>query len=105
MKYLMAIALMLGNFTLAQANETPRDEYGCSVGEGLEATDCRLKVRLRLERKRQESREYQGQGRFSKVTDIDPLAETAQGGDRDGDVCRGDFGGENDRAVASTTAE
>ena len=41
----------------------------------------------------------------SKIDNVEPLTETAQGGDRDGDVGGGDFGGENDRAAASTAAE
>ena len=41
----------------------------------------------------------------TEITDVDPLVETAQGGDRDGDAGGGDFGGENDRAAASTAAE
>ena len=41
----------------------------------------------------------------SDITDVESLAETAQGGDRDGDVGGGDFGGESDRAAASTAAE
>ena len=41
----------------------------------------------------------------AQVTDVDPLTETAQGGDKDGDVGGGDFGGDADRAAASTAAE
>ena len=41
---------------------------------------------------------------YGEVTDIDPLAETAQGDDRGGYVGDGDFG-EGDRVAASTAAE
>ena len=43
---------------------------------------------------------------YGEVTDIDPLTETAQGGDMGDDVGDGDGGfGEGDRATASTVAE
>ena len=110
MKYLMtttlAITLVLGSFTFAQANETPVDEYGCPVGDGFAETNCRMQEQLKRERESQHNETRPPRYRnFGEVTDVDPLAETAQGGDRDGDVGGGDFGGENDRAAASTAAE
>ena len=91
MKYLATtsvIALMLGSFTLAQANESPDD---CSQREGIHRQKCESENLRKVQN--------------GKITDVDPLTETAQGGDRDGDVGGGDFGGENDRAAASTAAE
>lgn len=77
------------------------------MGVGPAGAGCRADVdRRRYEdaerRNREEMNEYRV---FGEITDVDPLAETAQGGDRDSDVGGGDFGGENDRAAASTVAE
>ena len=85
MKYTIAIALMLGSFTFAQANEGPAD---CSQREGIHRQNCESENLRKVE-----------------ITDVDPLTETAQGGDRDGDVGGGDSGNDADRAAASTSAE
>ena len=99
MKYLMAIALMLGSFTLMQPAQArsfqPDYDNDCST-RAVKYTDEQCEARQQMLREAQE---------YGEVTDIDPLAETAQGGDKDGDVGGGDFGGENDRAAASTAAE
>ena len=140
----MAIALMLGSFAFAQANETPVDEYGCPDVDSMKANHCRMKAQAdrAWEADQEPIEEYPRI--FGEITDVDPLdqqqivnatppvdcsrfegsersrcetnesidfktpedpLETAQGGDRDGDVGGGDFGGENDRAAASTAAE
>ena len=112
MKYLattFVIACMAIGFTAtsAQANETPTDEWGCPVEESFARTKCRIDEQIRREREYRESEE----GRphryrtFGEITDVDPLTETAQGGDRDGDAGGGDFGDDADRAAASTVAE
>ena len=109
MKYLMAttlaIAFMLGGFTFSQAHETPPlDEYGCPDVDSMKANHCRMKAQAdrAWEADQEPVEEYPRI--FGKVTDVDPLTETAQGGDRDGDV-GGDSGGDADRAAASTSAE
>ena len=112
MKYLtttFAIAFMAIGFaaTPAQANETPTDEWGCPMTGGFDQTQCIKEEQLRREREYRQSEE----GRphryrtFGEITDVDPLAETAQGGDRDGDVGGDDSGSDADRAAASTSAE
>ena len=88
MKYTIAIALMLGSFTFAQANEGPAD---CSQREGIHRLNC----------ENENLRKVQN----GEITEVDPLTETAQGGDRDGDVGGGDSSSDADRAAASTSAE
>ena len=96
MKYLMAIALLFGSFALTQhvqARSLFEEPENCDDYwyEG-ERQDCR-------------ARERYLESQQSEITDVDPLTETAQGGDKDGEDGDGDFGGENDRAAASTAAE
>ena len=103
MKYLMtttlAITFRLGNFALTQPAQArsfqPDLDNECS-NRRVAYTDAQCEARQQMLRDAQE---------YGEVTDIDPLTETAQGGDRDGDAGGGDFGGENDRAAASTAAE
>ena len=101
----MATALMLGSFTLVQPAQArsfqPDFDNDCST-RAVKYTDEQCEARQQMLREAQEYEDSLTQG---EVTDIDPLTETAQGGDRDGDVGGGDFGGENDRAAASTAAE
>ena len=87
MKYTIAIALMLGSFTFAQANESPDD---CSQREGIHRQKCESENLRKVQN--------------GEITDVDPLAEIAQGGDRDGDGGESG-GGDADRAAASTSAE
>ena len=113
MKYLattFAIAFMAFGFVsitaiLAQAHETPPlDEYGCPDVDSMKANHCRMNAQAdrAWEADQEPIEEYPRI--FGKVTDVDPLTETAQGGDRDGDVS-GDSGSDADRAAASTSAE
>ena len=103
MKYLtttFAIAFMAIGFaaTPAQANETPTDEWGCPVEESFARTKCRIDEQIRREgeyRQSEEGRPHRYRT-FGEITDVDPLAETAQGGDSGSDA---------DRAAASTSAE
>ena len=85
---IFAISFLFGGFTFAQANEGPAD---CSQREGIHRERCETENLRKVQN--------------GEITDVDPLTETAQGGDRDGDVGGGDFGGDADRAAASTAAE
>ena len=96
MKYLMVIALLLGSFALTQhvhAREAFEEPENCDDYwyEG-ERQNCR-------------ARERYLESQQSEITDVDPLTETAQGGDKDGEDGGGDFDGEKNRAAASTAAE
>ena len=93
MKYLIAITIMLGSLTLvqpAQANGSSLDDCAReNPNNPIAIGHCR------------ESRGIP----YSEIDDVEPLTETAQGGDGDNDAgSEGDFG-EGDRAAASTAAE
>ena len=85
MKCLMAIALAAFGFAGITAIPVQAGENDCVFGDFRSNDACE-------------------QNRADGVNDVDPLAKTAQGGDR-GDDVEGESNDEGDRAAASTAAE
>ena len=93
---LMAIACMVFGFASITVNPAQ------ARGDFYDVMHCEDKRNYDRETHRCEGEPTRSS---DNITDIEPLTETAQGGDRDGDVGGGDFGGDADRAAASTAAE